>query len=397
METKLLVSGSELLKDYDLPIIIKNTLLLSPGIWNNVKYTGKEIKDAYLNTDWHNKTNTSLFLDHQDTKEAGVGNWVGYVKNAKVVGDELRGDLVVWNPLLALYLQKAKAKFGISATLKGLENKDKNKMQDFHFESFSIVTRPACKEAFINLSEKEGKGFKIITYPHIQSENKLQGGKMTEVKELQEEEKKEEEAKKETEATEKKKEAETEAESEETEESTEEETEEKSEELAKKKKYPYPYKEKKKSEMKKKKKKPEDEEEVSDSELEEITTNSAWTDFVKKMKKKYPDMSFKDIAKAFKQKSKKQEELEELGDEELIDKLNEIIAVLKRRKKYPYPEEKKQEEEMQGIKKEIKELKEKLNEPDSKTVNLSGTAAKTDPYTGMAQFLLNKGGGEFTI
>ena len=225
METKLLVNGSELLKNNDLPITIKNVLLLSPGVWNEIKYTGKEVKDAYLNTDWHNKTNTSLFLDHQDTNQAGVGNWVGFVKNTKVVDEELRGDLEVWNPLLALYLQKAKAKFGVSATLRGVENKDKNKMENFHFESFSIVTRPACKDAYINLSEKDGGGFKITTFPHIQQVNNLKGGKMTKVKQLQEEETKKESDIEETTETKEETEEETEEEVEEEEEAEEESNE----------------------------------------------------------------------------------------------------------------------------------------------------------------------------
>jgi hypothetical protein len=136
------------------PITIKNVLLLSPGRWNDVDYTELEIQKAYTNTDWNDRKFTSLYLDHQDTKEKGVGNWVGYIKNKTLQGSSLYGDLEIWNPMIGAYLQQAKAKFGVSATLAGRENKQLGRMEDFHFESFSIVTDPACKPAMINLADK---------------------------------------------------------------------------------------------------------------------------------------------------------------------------------------------------------------------------------------------------
>jgi rubrerythrin/protein-tyrosine-phosphatase len=137
------------------PITIKNVLLLSPGKWNDVDYTELEIQKAYENTDWNDRKFTSLYLDHQDTKERGVGNWVGYIKNKMLRAFSLYGDLEIWNPMIGAYLSQAKAKFGVSATLAGRENKQLGRMEDFHFESFSIVTDPACKPAMINLSDKQ--------------------------------------------------------------------------------------------------------------------------------------------------------------------------------------------------------------------------------------------------
>lgn len=138
------------------PVTIKNVLLLSPGRWNDIDYTELEIQKADLNTNWEDRKFTSLYLDHQDTRERGVGNWVGYVKNKRfdATTSSMYGDLEIWNPMIGAYLSQAKAKFGISATLAGRENKRLNRMEDFHFESFSIVTDPACKPAMINLSEK---------------------------------------------------------------------------------------------------------------------------------------------------------------------------------------------------------------------------------------------------
>jgi hypothetical protein len=156
------------------PVVLKDILILAPGRWNNVDYTELEIMKAFNNTDWNDRKFTSLYLDHQDTKERGVGNWVGYVKNRRLENSSLYGDLEIWNPMIGAFLSQAKAKFGISATLAGRENKREGKMEDFHFESFSIVTDPACKPAMINLSNVnmvQNSDVKIVTMENEVKEN----------------------------------------------------------------------------------------------------------------------------------------------------------------------------------------------------------------------------------
>jgi len=265
--SKLLSQG------YDAPKMISNILLLEPGKWNDLTYTSEEIKKAFENTDWSNKDNYSLILDHADNPNEAVRNWSGYVKNIKLKEDgKLYGDLEVWNPLVAMYLTEAKAKFGISAKLKGMENK--GKLKDFTFENFSIVTKPAVRTAYINLSQDKQNGG---------------NNKMVEIQTLSEVEM--------------------------------------TEELAKKKPVD---------------KEPEAkpaEEEMSDVELLAFTINSDWTDFVKKCKAKDPNMNFKDIAKAYKGKTNANLEFEKLSDEELLEKFQVISAALKKRDKYPMPEE----------------------------------------------------------
>jgi rubrerythrin len=154
------------------PTVIKDVLLLSPGRWNNVDYTDHEILKAFNATDWNDKKNRMLYLDHQDTKERGVANFGGFVQNVRLLGTSLFGDLEVWNPMVAVWLSKAKAKFGISATLAGRENRQLQKMEDFHFQSFSVVTDPACKPAMINLSstEKDGDIQTVITLNETKEE-----------------------------------------------------------------------------------------------------------------------------------------------------------------------------------------------------------------------------------
>lgn len=290
-----------------IPFILKKKILMSPGVWNGLLYDKEEIEKAYLKTNWDSKETISLFLDHEDNK---VSEWVGWVKNPRLENGNIVGDLEIWDKDVALKLF-AGAKFGISPKVKGLEI-DK-KMTDFEFLNFSIVTNPAVKAAYINLNEK-----------------KMEEEKFEEVEE--------EESKKE-------------------------------EELAKKKKYPYPEK---------------NAEKTFDAEafFKEISSSeetlSEWTEFVKKYKKKYPDITFEEIAKIWKEKKEEMSELEKLDEEELTERLEKIMEVLKKKKKgytYPYPSVEKSEEkenkEIEELKQKVKELSEKLNEPEKKTLNLA--------------------------
>jgi chemotaxis protein histidine kinase CheA len=382
----LLTAGS------DVPVLIKDKLLIEPGKWNGILYTEKEISDAYKNTDWSDKEKIALILDHDDGMNEAVKNWVGYIRNPRLnQGGKLVGDLEVWNPLIAMYLTKAKAKFGISAKLKG--NEESGNLKDFTFENFSIVTRPAVRTAYINLSDNS----------HL-LEKKLKGGfKMTEeeIKKLQDDKDEDEEVSEEDLEELKKKEypqpVEEQKEDDKEKEEPKEPKEEKQEEAPKE----MP-KEEPKAEPKEKPKDAKDEEEMSEVEMLEITTNSDWTDFVKQMKAKNPNMSFQDIAKAYKAKSSENKKLEELSDVELLETFNKISAILKKKGKYPpYEEEmkkkeddlKKKDEENQKLSSKIEELQAKMQEPDSKTVTLSEQSiVNADPLAEMAKFLLSNAG-----
>ena len=165
MESQLLTQETvtkQELSNSNTPLTLENYLILSPGMWNGVNYTAEEIEKAFSNTDWNEKSITHLYLDHKDTKDQGVGNWAGFIKNPRMDGSDLRGDLEIWHPLLATFLDKAKAKFGISATLSGFENELVNQMEDFHYESFSVVVDPACDLTFINLSKIKENNKKTV-------------------------------------------------------------------------------------------------------------------------------------------------------------------------------------------------------------------------------------------
>ena len=137
-----------------LPVVIPQRLLISPGVWNNNEYSAKEIGEGFARTEWANKDKISLWLNHDDRNTSA---FVGYVKNPTLASEgRVFGDLEIWDEKTAILLTQAMAKFGVSAKIKGEEDK-KGKMMNFTFENFSVVTVPACSEAYINLSKKEEK------------------------------------------------------------------------------------------------------------------------------------------------------------------------------------------------------------------------------------------------
>jgi hypothetical protein len=322
------LSDKDILK---IPTIIKNKILMAPGIWNGVEYTGDEIKRAYNNTDWKDKDIISIILDHAD-KPLKVSDWVGWVKNPRLEGDNLIGDLELYDEPVLVKLVQAKAKFGISPRVKGLEHD--GQFRNFTFENFSVVTNPAVKKAYINLSQdlRLMKGGNKMVGKELEAEETIENEDADFIEDLDDEE-----------------------------------LAKKDKKMAKKKKYPEPAAE----------------EQMSDDEFLQISTMSDWTDFVKKQKAKNPNISFQEIAKAYKGKTAKDKEMEELSDSDLVAKLEQITSILRKRKAYPPVDEeapaKKDDEEMKKknmsfeikvkeMSQQIEELNSKLKEPNAKSV-----------------------------
>ena len=135
-----------------LPVVVLNRLLISAGTWNGNEYSAKEIGEGFARTNWSDKDKISLWLNHDDKNTAA---FVGYVKNPTLASEgRVFGDLEIWDEKTAILLTQAMAKFGVSAKIKGEEDK-RGKINNFTFENFSIVTVPACSEAYINLSKQE--------------------------------------------------------------------------------------------------------------------------------------------------------------------------------------------------------------------------------------------------
>jgi|GEM_PF-3211651 len=302
--------------DIQTPTLLKNKILMAPGLWNGKRYTANEIKKAFENTDWHNRDSfgpNAIIADHAD-KPLKVGDWFGYVKNAHMDGDNLMGDLELYDENIITKLVKGKATFGISPRLQGEAEGEFEgaMMKNFVFENFSVVSNPACKSAYINLSEKE----KLEKSSSIKSKG---GIKMSE-----------------------------------------QETEDKKVE------------EESKDEVKEEEK--EEESKLSDEEILEVTTKPEWSGFAASLRSKDPKMTVREMAMKFKEKDKELSELEELSVDEILSRMEKLGAILKK-KKYPMPEDKKEEmkenKELAELKKTVAELSQKLNEPAPKTVQSS--------------------------
>jgi hypothetical protein len=151
-----LLFDEDLEKSVKLPYILKHKVLMSPGIWNGLYYKDAPIKTAYENTDWASKEVCSLFLDHQDDRSS---EWIGYVANPEKEASIVYGDLVIVDKATAIKLE-AGAKFGVSPKVRGQQ--EDNDMKNFIFENFSVVLNPAVKTAYINNSEEDLSGFEEI-------------------------------------------------------------------------------------------------------------------------------------------------------------------------------------------------------------------------------------------
>lgn len=168
MEQSVILAKPEQTKELGLkPILVKDVTLISSGIWTGMdnkptNFSVETILKGFQNTDWGNM---NLFLDHQDQRSRGVSNWAGFVKNPRMVGNDLVGDLEVWHPMISMFIKEAKAKFGVSMTTEGIERMMSEDLYDYdihRFVSFSIVDDPACKVSLIDkvlASTKETKTF----------------------------------------------------------------------------------------------------------------------------------------------------------------------------------------------------------------------------------------------
>jgi hypothetical protein len=163
--SELNLQSGVLLESICIPHIIKNKALLTPGNWNGYDFSKEAIATGFKLTDWNDKKNYELIKDHAD-KPLSVDAFLGYVKNAhlSLIGEKdgdgldimegsLVGDLEIWDKDMIIKLAMAKAKFGVSAKVKGYEDGTNFMIQSFN--NFSVVDNPACKNAYINLGEGE--------------------------------------------------------------------------------------------------------------------------------------------------------------------------------------------------------------------------------------------------
>jgi hypothetical protein len=134
-----------------IPYVLKDRVLLSPGNWNGLEFSKNQIEMAFNRTDWNNKENYALIYDH----EPKASNWLGNVINRHLSEDgSIVGDLELFDESLINKLVLGGAKLGISARVLGSEN-EHGEFENFTFNNFSVVYDPACKNAYINLSQNK--------------------------------------------------------------------------------------------------------------------------------------------------------------------------------------------------------------------------------------------------
>ena len=121
----------------------KNWPLMSAGKANGINYSPEVIKQAFDATVWDRKT-TSIFLDHRPYE---ASTWIGEVKNLHLDGDDLRGDVYIYD-VNTINKLEAGAKFGISPELEGRE--ENGEMKEMKFLNFSVVFEPAVKTTYLN-------------------------------------------------------------------------------------------------------------------------------------------------------------------------------------------------------------------------------------------------------
>lgn len=131
-------------EDIELPYVVEDAVLMSPGTWNGIEWTAEEIRKGHENTDWDDQHNRALFSDHEDDDSR---HWIGEVRNVRMRDDELVGDLYIVEREPAMKL-KFGAKFGISPKIFG--DNDGTKMRNFEYDNFSLVFNPAVKTTFLN-------------------------------------------------------------------------------------------------------------------------------------------------------------------------------------------------------------------------------------------------------
>jgi len=147
-----------------IPFIMKDKILMSPGVWNNFYYDAAAIASAFRQTEW-NQRNQALFLDHVDDR---ASEWIGEVNSLRLESGNLIGDLVIVDKPTAIKLAYG-AKFGVSPKVVG-EADWNRRIHDFHFENFSIVINPAVKTTFLNQQIKTKGGNEMETEKELQEE-----------------------------------------------------------------------------------------------------------------------------------------------------------------------------------------------------------------------------------
>lgn len=147
-------------------LIIYDQLMLTPGLWNGVKFTSDQIKLGIEQTDWSNPENFALIDSHP--KNGQIPNslsWQGYFDKISyksledgVSKEGMYGDLYIYDPVLASKLLSKKSPLAVS--IDASYRPTQYGASSLSFTNTALVYRPGCKDAYIQL-EDQGENAKM--------------------------------------------------------------------------------------------------------------------------------------------------------------------------------------------------------------------------------------------
>ena len=155
-------------------LILKEQTMLTPGIWNGIKFDKEEIIKGIQNTDWENPENSSLINYHPGKGEIPKSySWLGHIENVRYLTLEdgvdlegMYGDVYFYDLDIARKIASKKAHLALSIdasytpTPYGATN--------LEFTHTALVYRPGCKDAYIQLEDNGEKAKARFTTDELQ-------------------------------------------------------------------------------------------------------------------------------------------------------------------------------------------------------------------------------------
>lgn len=147
-------------------LVIYDQLMLTPGIWNGIKFSRNEIKSGIENTDWTNPENFALINYHPKQLSNGRSeiplstSWEGYFDKISyktlddgVDKEGMYGDLYIYDPILASKLISGKSPLAVS--IDANYSPSPYGASRLGFTNTALVYRPGCKDAYIQLEDNQ--------------------------------------------------------------------------------------------------------------------------------------------------------------------------------------------------------------------------------------------------
>lgn len=137
------------LSDIELPVVFKNQLLFKPGKHNPITNKGfnfneEMVKNSVKNTKW-SALNKRLYLKHDGAYD--VSKWKGKVENIKPVGEEVRGDVEIWDAEEGMQILYGGKPIALSADIEHNEN------DIMYFTGFALENTPGINDVQMYLSD----------------------------------------------------------------------------------------------------------------------------------------------------------------------------------------------------------------------------------------------------